>query len=119
MTAGAGTIINYNNTRLVVGVLNELRVYYPELDATNPASPYYDQNATPGKTGWKKVQDFEDGCVIVGLTCTFEYLKVWVQDEGWNTKVFYYQGNDDLRNTFVYDLIDLTGTKVLRVYNIN
>ena len=33
--------------------------------------------------------------------------------------MFYYQGNNDLRNTFVYDLIDLTGTKVLRAYNIN
>lgn len=53
------------------------------------------------------------------MTCTFEYLKVWVQDEGRNTKIFYYQGNDDLRNTFVYDLIDLTGTKVLHAYSIN
>ena len=119
MKAGAWVIINYNNTRLVVGAMDELRVYYPELDATNQNSPYYDANATPGKTGWKKVQTFEAGSVIVGLTCTFEYLKVWVQDESWNGKVFYYQGNNDLRNTFVYDLIDLTGTKVLRVYSIN
>lgn len=119
MKAGAWVIINYNNTRLVVGAMDELRVYYPELDATNQNSPYYDANATPGKTGWKKVQTFEAGSVIVWLTCTFEYLKVWVQDEGWNTKVFFYQWNNDLRNTFVYDLIDLTGTKVLRVYNIN
>lgn len=116
---GAGVILNYNNTRLVVGVGNELRVYYPELDATNTSSPYYKADAVAGKTWWKKVQDFEGGSIIVGLTCTFEYLKVWVQDEGRNTKIFYYQGNDDLRNTFVYDLIDLTGTKVLHAYSIN
>lgn len=50
MTAGAGVILNYNNTRLVVGVLNELRVYYPELDKSNPNSPYYDASAVKGKT---------------------------------------------------------------------
>lgn len=119
--AGAGVILNYNNSRLVVGVGNELRVYYPELDLTNPNCPYRQpgQTYTEGKSGWKKVQTFEWGSIIVGLTCTFSYLKVRVQDEWWNTKVFFYQGNNDLRNTFVYDLVDLTGTKVLRVYGIN
>jgi predicted RNA-binding protein with PUA-like domain len=58
-------ILNYNNTRLVVGVQNELRVYYPELDKSNPNSPYYDASAVKGKTGWKKVQDFEGGSIIV------------------------------------------------------
>ena len=119
MTWWAGVILNYNNSRLVVGVLNELRVYYPELDATNDKSPYYKPGAVAGRTWWKKVQSFEWGSIIIWLTCTFEYLKVWVQDEWWNTKVFYYQGNNDLRNTFVYDLIDLTNTRVLYAYNIN
>lgn len=44
---------------------------------------------------------------------------MWVTDEGWNTKMYYYPGNNDLRNTFVYNIIDMTGTKVLRTYNIN
>ena len=57
--------MNYNNTRLVVGIQNELRVYYPELDKSNPNSPYYDASAVKGKTGWKRVQDFEGGSVIV------------------------------------------------------
>jgi hypothetical protein len=57
-------ILNYNNTRLVVGVQNELRVYYPELDLTNPNCTLRPAGTTPadftkGKTGWKKVQDFE------------------------------------------------------------
>lgn len=119
MNSWAGVILNYNNTRLVVWVLNELRVYYPELDKTNPNSPYYDATATKWKSWRKKVQDFEWGSMIVGLTCDFQYLKVRVQDEWWNTKIFYYQGNNDLRNTFVYDLVDLTGTKVLHTYSIN
>ena len=101
-------ILNYNNTRLVVWVWQYLRVYYPELDTTND-----------GRTWWKIVQSFENWCNIIALTCTFEYLKVRVTDEWWNTKIYYYQGNDDLRNTFVYNLVDLTNTKVLRVYPIN
>ena len=71
------------------------------------------------KTWWKKTMHFEEGCTIVGLTCTFEYLKVWVQDEWWNTKVYYYQWNNNLKSTYVYNVIDLTGTKVLRVFSIN
>lgn len=33
--------------------------------------------------------------------------------------MYYYQGNNNLKSTFVYNVIDLTGTKVLRVYSIN
>jgi hypothetical protein len=33
--------------------------------------------------------------------------------------VYYYQGNNNLKSTYVYNVIDLTGTKVLRVYSIN
>lgn len=110
MTDNITAVLNYNNTRLVVWAWQYLRVYYPELE---------DTDSILGYTWWKLVQKFEDGCTIIWLTCTFEYLKVRVTDEWWNTKVYYYQWNDDLRNTFVYDLIDLTNTKVLRVYSIN
>ena len=34
MLTGITAILNYNNTRLVVGVGQELWVYYPELDIT-------------------------------------------------------------------------------------
>lgn len=116
-------VINFNNTRLVCGCGEELRVYYPELDMT--WETMYDKSTQQprtvvfGETWWKRVQRFEAWCNIVGLTCDFEYLKVWVTDEWWNTKMYYYPGNNDLRNTFVYNLIDMTGTKVLRTYNIN
>lgn len=115
-------ILNYNNTRLVVASWADVWVYYPELDITNPRSPYYDPNFTAsdrGKTGWKKVMNYQTGVFIVWLTCTFEYLKVRVVDRWWNTKVYYYQGNNNLRDTFVYNVIDLTGEKVTRVYSIN
>lgn len=118
-------MLNYNNTRLVVWVWATatsnagVRVYYPELDATNPRSPYYDAQALPWQTGWKKVLDYEAWVTIVALTCTFEYLKVWAVDEGWSTKVYYYQGNNNLRSTFVYNVVDLTGERVLRAYSIN
>lgn len=46
MGPGAGVILNYNNTRLVVAVGNELRVYYPELDLTNPNCPYRKEGVT-------------------------------------------------------------------------
>lgn len=108
-------VLNYNNTRLVVWVWQDLRVYYPELDKS--LIPW--STVSPWATGRKKVQSFENWCTIIALTCTFQYLKVWVTDEWRNTKVYYYQWNDDLRNTFVYDLVDLTNTKVLRVYPIN
>ena len=107
-------ILNYNNTRLVVWVWQDLRVYYPELDQYGKQ-----QWVTFGQTWLKKVQHFENWCTIIALTCTFQYLKVRVTDEWWNTKVYYYQWNDDLRNTFVYDMVDLTNTKVLRVYPVN
>lgn len=110
MANSVTAVLNYNNTRLVVWAWQDLRVYYPELE---------DSWATLWYTWWKKVQSFENWCTIIALTCTFQYLKVRVTDEWWNTKVYYYQGNDDLRNTFVYDLVDLTNTKVLRVYPIN
>ena len=103
-------VLNYNNTRLVVWAGQDLRVYYPELEKST--APLW-------QTWWKKVQHFENGCTIIALTCTFQYLKVRVTDEWWNTKVYYYPGNDNLRNTFVYDVVDLTNTKVLRVYPIN
>ena len=123
MWPGIFQVLNFNNTRLVCGVGQDLRVYYPELDHTGEQQ--YDPNLQVDRTvefwetGWKKVQHFEAGCNIVGLTCDFEYLKVRVTDEGWNTKMYYYPGNNDLRNTFVYNIIDMTGTKVLRTYNIN
>lgn len=123
-------VLNFNNTRLVCWVGQDLRVYYPELDASNPDNTWlehqqWDPNTQTmravefGETGWKKVQHFEAWCEIVGLTCDFQYLKVWVRDEGWNTKMYYYPGNNDLRNTFVYNIVDMTGTKVLRTYNVN
>ena len=105
-------MLNYNNARLVIWDWINLRVYYPELDKTK-----WTQDAW--KTWWKIVQKFEWWMQIVWLTNNFEYLKVWVEDEWWNSKVFFYQWNNDLRNTFVYNLVDLTGTKVLRTYNIN
>lgn len=125
MGSGINQVINFNNTRLVCGVGEYLRVYYPELDAYGTWQQQRDPIAqtirpvNPGETGWKKVQRFEAGCSIVGLTCDFEYLKVWVTNEGWDTKMYYYPGNNDLRNTFVYNIVDMTGTKVLKTYNIN
>ena len=115
-------ILNYNNTRLVVACGTDLWVYYPELDYANPNNPNYDSTIPledHWKLWWKKVLSYEAGTVIVWLTCSFEYLKVWAVDEWWNTKVYYYQGNNDLRNTFVYNLVDLTGVRVIRVYSIN
>lgn len=107
-------ILNYNNTRLVVACWQDIWVYYPELDGwqTFGGSVY-------GKTGWKKVLSYEAWVTIVALTCTFEYLKVWAVDEWRSTKVYYYQWNNNLRDTFVYNVIDLTGEKVLRVYSLN
>ena len=110
-------ILNYNNTRLVVACWQDLRVYYPELDhgwqSTHWSSDYY-------WTQWrKKVLTYEPWVTIVALTCTFEYLKVRAVDEWRNTKVYYYQGNNNLRSTFVYNLVDLTGVRVTRVYSIN
>lgn len=105
-------ILNYNNSRLVVAtswVEAAVWVYYPELDKTSHS----------WATWWKKVLTYEAWVTIVWLTCSFEYLKVRAVDEWWNTKVYYYQGNNNLRNTFVYNLVDLTGVRVLRVYSIN
>lgn len=106
-------ILNYNNTRLVVACWQDLRVYYPELDQ------WPSQQWDYGRTGWKRVLSYEAWVTIVALTCTFEYLKVWAVDEWWSTKVYYYQWNNNLRDTFVYNVIDLTWEKVLRVYSIN
>ena len=106
-------ILNYNNTRLVVACGTDIWVYYPELDHQSQLDWRY------WVQGWKKTLHFEAGTTIVALTCTFEYLKVRAVDEGWNTKVYYYQGNNNLRSTFVYNEIDLTGVRVLHVYSIN
>ena len=113
-------ILNYNNTRLVVAVgawgsqPTSIWVYYPELDM-------YSQwgEDIHWRTGWKKVLEYEAWVTVVALTCTFEYLKVWAVDEGWNTKVYYYQGNNNLRDTFVYNVVDLTWVRVTRVYSVN
>ena len=111
-------ILNYNNTRLVVACGQEIWVYYPELEREyNATHPWAEQ--TTGKVWWKKVLTFEAWVTIVALTCTFEYLKVWAVDEWWNTKVYYYQGNNNLRSTFVYNVVDLTWVRVTRVYSIN
>lgn len=107
-------ILNYNNTRLVVAAGQDIWVYYPELDKSTS-----DPSIELWKTGWKKVLSYEAWVTVVALTCTFEYLKVWAVDEWWNTKVYYYQGNNNLRSTFVYNLVDLTGVRVLHVYSIN
>lgn len=118
-------ILNYNNTRLVVatGATSTsnaaIWVYYPELDATNPRGINYNVSAVAWETGRKKVLDYEAWVTVVSLTCTFEYLKVRAVDEGRSTKVYYYQGNNNLRSTFVYNVVDLTGERVLRAYSIN
>lgn len=106
-------ILNYNNTRLVVAAGQEIWVYYPELDHWAVLDHKF------WTQWWKKVLTYEAWVTVVGLTCSFEYLKTWCVDEWWNTKVYYYQGNNNLRNTFVYNLVDLTGVRVTRVYNIN
>lgn len=119
MSGNVTAILNYNNTRLVVACGSDIWVYYPELDQNNPIThptPWASANWT---TWWKKVLTYEAWVTIVGLTCTFEYLKVWCVDEWWNTQVYYYQGNNDLRNTFVYNLVDLPWVRVTRVYSIN
>ena len=109
-------ILNYNNTRLIVATNSSTRpwiwVYYPELDQKESWTNRW-------KTWWKKVLEYEAWVSIVALTCTFEYLKVRAVDEWWNTKVYYYQGNNNLRSTFVYNVVDLTGVRVTRVYSIN
>ena len=112
-------ILNYNNTRLVVAVWwgiswTSIWVYYPELDKGAATGYTY-----LWATWWKKVLDYEAWVEIVAMTCTFEYLKVWAVDEWWNTKVYYYQGNNNLRSTFVYNVVDLTWVRVTRVYSIN
>ena len=119
MPSWVTAILNYNNSRLVVWVGQELWVYYPELEKEYNDDPEHTTKQYTGKVWWKRVQSFEDGSFIIGLTCTFEYLKVWVQDKWWNTKMYYYQGNNNLKSTFVYNVVDLTGTKVLRIYGIN
>lgn len=113
-------ILNYNNTRLVVACWQDLWVYYPELDLNSPVTHWLNPWIEPNGTTWrKKVLSYEDWITIVWLTCSFEYLKVRAVDEWWNTKVYYYQGNNNLRNTFVYNLVDLSWVRVTRVYNIN
>lgn len=120
MTWPISAILNYNNTRLVVAVgawksqPTSIWVYYPELDQYGKW-----EEDVHWRTGWKKVLEYEAWVVIVALTCTFEYLKVWAVDEWWNTKVYYYQGNNNLRSTFVYNVVDLTGVRVTKVYSIN
>ena len=115
-------ILNYNNTRLVVAAWSDIWVYYPELDWREKMTDAW--VITPNwdfywATGWKRVLHFEAWVTIVALTCTFEYLKVWAVDEWWNTKIYYYQGNNNLRSTFVYNLVDLPWERVLHVYSIN
>jgi len=101
-------ILNYNNSRLVVADGQDIWVYYPELDTL--------RNGTQWR---KKTLSFEAGVDIVWLTCTFEYLKIWCRDEWWNSKVYYYQGNNNLRDTFVYNVVDLFGQRITRVFSIN
>ena len=126
ITGTITAILNYNNSRLVVATSWWLDwcavwVYYPELDQTSPVThptiPW--QLEDHGTTWWKKVWTYEAWVTIVWLTCSFEYLKVRAVDEWWNTQVYYYQGNNNLRNTFVYNLVDLKGVRVTRVYSIN
>lgn len=118
-------MLNYNNTRLVVAAWSDIWVYYPELDGGQQADlggyvpPQWTNPWFYWVTWWKKVLHFEAWVTIVALTCTFEYLKVWAVDEWWNTKVYYYQGNNNLRSTFVYNLVDLPWERVLHVYSIN
>ena len=121
MTWPITAILNYNNTRLVVADGSDIWVYYPELDQANPITHPWNSVPTSdyGKTWWKKTLTFEAWVDIIALTCTFEYLKIRCRDEWWNTKVYYYQGNNNLRDTFVYNVIDLTWQRVVRAYSVN
>ena len=116
-------ILNYNNTRLVVATSDEhancaIWVYYPELDPERNWT-LESWHTVFWHYWWKKVLNYEAWVTVVALTCTFEYLKVWAVDEWWNTKVYYYQGNNNLRSTFVYNVVDLSGERVLHVYSLN
>ena len=117
------SILNYNNTRLIVGTdAWEVFCYYPELDVSAERNQYqdrYDSSVARWETWWLKIMQYEAGCAVIALTCDFNFLKVWVRNEWWETKVYYYQGNNNLRSTYVYDLVDLSDQKVLRVYPIN
>ena len=119
MTGWVTAILNYNNSRLIVACWSDIWVYYPELDLNNPIIHPTAWLVGAWKTWWKKTLTYEAWVEIVWLTCSFEYLKVWAVDEWWDTKVYYYQGNNNLRDTFVYNVVDLSWVRVLRVYSIN
>ena len=90
--------------------MTDIWVYYPELDTIDQI--WY----TIHTWWWKKKVLLMKHELLSDLLVHLNIWKVWAVDEWWNTKVYYYQGNNNLRNTFVYNVVDLTGVESTRVY---
>ncbi|MDR2416319.1 MAG: hypothetical protein LBD75_07155 [Candidatus Peribacteria bacterium] len=99
---------NFNNTLLLIGVGKELWTYGKMPDVNNPQGESIE--------GFTLIKEFEPGIEIVGISPGREYVKIFTVDEGFNSKIQYFQGSFDMADAGVINCVELSNQEIQRVY---
>lgn len=98
-------ICNFNDSMLLVGNGNYLRVY-------NPAEDLWSVYAT----GWKIVKKYSEWVNIVDISPKADYVEIFLRDNVGNTKIHYYPWIFDMEDSGLMKSVELPNTRVVRVY---
>jgi len=95
-------LMNYSNSMILVATGNLLWRYVP---IASPGLPIW----------WKVIRVFEDDSQIRGLTMEWNYLKIWVQDSGLQTKVHYATGTFDVEYSWLVQTVKIDNQIIVSV----
>lgn len=98
-------ICNFNNSMLLVGNGNYLRIYNPVDDAWSIYA-----------SGWKIVKTYSPDVDIIDISPKADYVEIFLRDKVGNTKIHYYPWIFDMEDSGLMKSIELPNTRVLRVY---
>lgn len=107
-------ICNFNNSMILLGNGNVLRVYNPADDtwATFIDPDYGEVHGS----WWKIVKEYSSNCNIKEISPKADYVEIFVEDEYWNTKIHYYPWIFDMEDSGLMKSVELPNTRVQRVF---
>lgn len=107
-------ICNFNNSMILLGNANYLRVYNPADDTwvTFHDTTYWDVYGS----GWKIVKEYSANCTIREISPKADYVEIFVEDGAGNTKIHYYPWIFDMEDSGLMKSVDLPNTRIQRVY---
>lgn len=107
-------ICNFNNSMMLVGNWNFLRVYNPADDTwATYTDPTYGE--VHGEW-WKIVKIYDADTTIADISPKADYIEIFLRDGAGNTKIHYYPWIFDMEDSGLMKSVELPNTRVNRVY---